>query len=161
MACVPTVPMKRVWPSAGALAASAAPMLPPAPARLSTTTGWPSSALSAWPTMRARMSVVPPAEKGTTMVMGLEGNAWARAWLVIHRPAAARLAPASSWAAKPRRVGVLEERVVMGGVLSEKSESVGFRPGPRPGWCRHRHRSEEHTSELQSHHDLVCRLLLE
>src|SRR5437667_7692271 len=26
---------------------------------------------------------------------------------------------------------------------------------------RARHRSEEHTSELQSHHDLVCRLLLE
>src|SRR5437667_7892406 len=25
----------------------------------------------------------------------------------------------------------------------------------------HRGRSEEHTSELQSHHDLVCRLLLE
>src|SRR5436190_11918293 len=25
----------------------------------------------------------------------------------------------------------------------------------------HRHRSEEHTSELQSHSDLVCRLLLE
>src|SRR5437667_3399554 len=25
----------------------------------------------------------------------------------------------------------------------------------------HRRRSEEHTSELQSHHDLVCRLLLE
>src|SRR6266540_7306603 len=29
------------------------------------------------------------------------------------------------------------------------------RPGPRGA------RSEEHTSELQSHHDLVCRLLLE
>src|SRR5437667_8451125 len=28
---------------------------------------------------------------------------------------------------------------------------IGVRPG----------RSEEHTSELQSHHDLVCRLLLE
>src|SRR3970282_3026588 len=27
--------------------------------------------------------------------------------------------------------------------------------------CRYRPRSEEHTSELQSHHDLVCRLLLE
>src|SRR5437667_2097464 len=27
-------------------------------------------------------------------------------------------------------------------------------------WCP-RWRSEEHTSELQSHHDLVCRLLLE
>src|SRR5437667_11035619 len=26
---------------------------------------------------------------------------------------------------------------------------------------RQLHRSEEHTSELQSHHDLVCRLLLE
>src|SRR5437773_6452834 len=26
---------------------------------------------------------------------------------------------------------------------------------------RARYRSEEHTSELQSHHDLVCRLLLE
>src|SRR6266540_1390976 len=31
-----------------------------------------------------------------------------------------------------------------------------FRPGPARG-----SRSEEHTSELQSHHDLVCRLLLE
>src|SRR5215204_7335681 len=40
-----------------------------------------------------------------------------------------------------------------------------------PGGCRHRarpprprapsRRSEEHTSELQSHSDLVCRLLLE
>src|SRR5437667_8807406 len=30
-------------------------------------------------------------------------------------------------------------------------------------WNVHEHglRSEEHTSELQSHHDLVCRLLLE
>src|SRR5437773_6355907 len=27
--------------------------------------------------------------------------------------------------------------------------------------CDARERSEEHTSELQSHHDLVCRLLLE
>src|SRR5260221_9786427 len=28
-------------------------------------------------------------------------------------------------------------------------------------WRRERSRSEEHTSELQSHSDLVCRLLLE
>src|SRR5476649_3002418 len=37
------------------------------------------------------------------------------------------------------------------------------RPDPmRPGDCLERHeRSEEHTSELQSHSDLVCRLLLE
>src|SRR5437773_8959802 len=31
----------------------------------------------------------------------------------------------------------------------------------RPGWSGRPNRSEEHTSELQSHHDLVCRLLLE
>src|SRR5260221_8342812 len=34
------------------------------------------------------------------------------------------------------------------------------RPVHRPGGCRG-DRSEEHTSELQSHSDLVCRLLLE
>src|SRR5437773_9600954 len=31
----------------------------------------------------------------------------------------------------------------------------------RRSWTRKWRRSEEHTSELQSHHDLVCRLLLE
>src|SRR5260370_42127662 len=31
----------------------------------------------------------------------------------------------------------------------------------RAGWCARRARSEEHTSELQSHLNLVCRLLLE
>src|SRR6266540_4842263 len=37
----------------------------------------------------------------------------------------------------------------------------GSRPEPRAQAPRHAHldrRSEEHTSELQSHHDLVCRL---
>src|SRR5215211_9289768 len=34
-------------------------------------------------------------------------------------------------------------------------------PGPHPRGIRRRRRSEEHTSELQSHSDLVCRLLLE
>src|SRR5437588_4514045 len=32
---------------------------------------------------------------------------------------------------------------------------------PASGKCTARPRSEEHTSELQSHSDLVCRLLLE
>src|SRR5438477_8154708 len=35
----------------------------------------------------------------------------------------------------------------------------GFRPASRPGVTKRR--SEEHTSELQSHVNLVCRLLLE
>src|SRR5206468_11720955 len=34
-------------------------------------------------------------------------------------------------------------------------------PGPAPGPRLWRRRSEEHTSELQSRSDLVCRLLLE
>jgi len=38
--------------------------------------------------------------------------------------------------------------VIIAPVVSEKSYSLIDR-------------SEEHTSELQSHHDLVCRLLLE
>src|SRR5437773_11146600 len=33
--------------------------------------------------------------------------------------------------------------------------------GPGTAGRGHHPRSEEHTSELQSHHDLVCRLLLE
>ena len=41
-----------------------------------------------------------------------------------------------------------------GGAL-EQGESA---PGTL---CQTGTRSEEHTSELQSHHDLVCRLLLE
>src|SRR5208283_6110635 len=40
-----------------------------------------------------------------------------------------------------------------------RAPQAALRPGgPR---ARGRVRSEEHTSELQSHHDLVCRLLLE
>src|SRR5260221_9199296 len=35
------------------------------------------------------------------------------------------------------------------------------RPGQAPERAARRDRSEEHTSELQSHSDLVCRLLLE
>src|SRR5437667_10719002 len=39
--------------------------------------------------------------------------------------------------------------------------SAGAGPGRRAGPLPPHVRSEEHTSELQSHHDLVCRLLLE
>src|SRR5437667_3317978 len=50
----------------------------------------------------------------------------------------------------------------------EVRELVGARTGRAPSHLRRAvpsrrrcDRSEEHTSELQSHHDLVCRLLLE
>src|SRR5437762_13002286 len=40
-------------------------------------------------------------------------------------------------------------------------ESLLLDPGERPGIRRHRQKTEEHTSELQSPMYLVCRLLLE
>src|SRR4051812_29031102 len=59
-------------------------MLPPAPARFSTTTGWPSSGDSFSPSMRAVMSSAPPAAIGTTRRTGRFGahvgaEPWARA----------------------------------------------------------------------------------
>src|SRR5437773_3339757 len=44
---------------------------------------------------------------------------------------------------------------------SRVSESSNLRSVIRFPRLRDAARSEEHTSELQSHHDLVCRLLLE
>src|SRR5207248_4978858 len=54
--------------------------------------------------------------------------------------------------------GNRRSRPVAGALVwsARKSASPGPRHGPQPG-CR----SEEHTSELQSPYDLVCRLLLE
>src|SRR5437773_6974904 len=52
-------------------------------------------------------------------------------------------------------------------VLDQRRRRVQATPisDPHDVWLRQRRtvasRSEEHTSELQSHHDLVCRLLLE
>src|SRR5438034_7468941 len=54
--------------------------------------------------------------------------------------------------------------------VSERARGVAVHPEPprgrgmiggNPAHGRSRCRSEEHTSELQSHSDLVCRLLLE
>src|SRR6185312_4968591 len=42
-----------------------------------------------------------------------------------------------------------------------KSRGLPERCATRQGLCRGRWRSEEHTSELQSRSELVCRLLLE
>src|SRR6266850_343854 len=53
-------------------------MLPPAPARFSTTTCWPSSSPSAGATMRAVVSVPPPGSNPTTVVIGFAGY-WASA----------------------------------------------------------------------------------
>src|SRR5947207_12117210 len=48
-----------------------------------------------------------------------------------------------------------------GGRDAQPLTSRVLKNGSRPSWSGSRGRSEEHTSELQSHSDLVCRLLLE
>src|SRR5437773_3856333 len=45
-------------------------------------------------------------------------------------------------------------------IVEDASPYMGTK-APPPGGLDGTPRSEEHTSELQSHHDLVCRLLLE
>src|SRR5437667_3486373 len=56
------------------------------------------------------------------------------------------------------RDAVQPHRVRPVGVAQLGIERLAERLPPRRDAA---HRSEEHTSELQSHHDLVCRLLLE
>ena len=48
-------------------------MLPLAPERLSITCGCPVLAVISWPRMRARMSVTPPAEVETMILIGFTG----------------------------------------------------------------------------------------
>src|SRR5574341_754003 len=50
-----------------------APMVPPPPARLSTTTVCPKASLSFCPMLRAMMSVPPPGANGTTSLTGRTG----------------------------------------------------------------------------------------
>src|ERR1043166_3889549 len=56
-----------------------APIVPPAPTRFSTTTGWPISCDSGSHTMRATMSPVEPAENGMITRIDFAGQVWARA----------------------------------------------------------------------------------
>jgi len=62
-----------VYGSAGDRTACSAPMLAPPPGRLSITTACFQSFDSRAPSVRAMMSVVPPAGKGITMRTGLDG----------------------------------------------------------------------------------------
>src|SRR5438105_8809934 len=50
-----------------------APMLPPAPGRLSITTGWAHASVSFLPISRPNVSATPPTGNGTTMRIGLSG----------------------------------------------------------------------------------------
>src|SRR6266540_5604031 len=69
-------------------------------------------------------------------------------------------------------VGISPHLLVPARLRSSRSErepapsaTIAFRPSDSAAVCRSvsapTERSEEHTSELQSHHDIVCRLLIE
>src|SRR5258708_3807037 len=57
-------------------------MLPPAPARVSTTTCCPSRTPSGSATTRALLSATPPGVKGTMMRSGFAGHSWPMAALI-------------------------------------------------------------------------------
>src|SRR5437773_11145816 len=76
-------------------------------------------------------------------------------FLLIRRPPRSTLFPYTTLFRS--LLGEVEE-----GHHAGEAEELGMRAQERERaeWIGHV-RSEEHTSELQSHHDLVCRLLLE
>src|ERR1700745_2816242 len=74
MVCVPLVPLRSVWLSPWARAASAAARLPPAPGLFSTTAGCPSTVLRRSANSRAERSALPPAGNGTRMPIVLLGQ---------------------------------------------------------------------------------------
>src|SRR5437667_5331927 len=58
-------------------------------------------------------------------------------------------------ASAPMEIAI-ERRALTWAIICGAYSALRNAPTPQPAF-----RSEEHTSELQSHHDLVCRLLLE
>src|SRR2546430_10471711 len=88
---------------------------------------------------------------------------------MIRRPPRSTLFPYTTlFRSRDNRVGVLEERVGEVGehcALRGRARSIGQIELPGVQVCRDfcpiGFRSEEHTSELQSQSNLVCRLLLE
>src|SRR5665213_297075 len=101
-------------------------MLPPAPGRLSTMNVWPNASVNRCATARARMSVVPPAGKGTTMRTGCDGYAGACAKL----PGATIHASTPSTAAIRHFIGKPPERAF--GAVEGRVGEVAPRPSSRP-----------------------------
>src|SRR5437773_5915773 len=83
---------------------------------------------------------------------------------MIRRPPRSTLFPYTTLfrSEDQRVVGAQRQRPLGDVVQADVRAGIrGESPGERVGAHQRRGRSEEHTSELQSHHDLVCRLLLE
>src|SRR5260221_8728064 len=96
---------------------------------------------------------------------------------MIRRPPRSTLFPYTTLFRSPQGANVVERAGPLGAALAlglcRRCQAVdaAVPPGVQCPACgagapdydvtQHRRRSEEHTSELQSHSDLVCRLLLE
>src|SRR3982074_3247999 len=79
MTSVLVLPSSSVWPSGSDSATARAPIVPPAPGRLSMTTLCPRIALTRCPIRRAMTSAGAPGAKPTTSRMGFVGKACADA----------------------------------------------------------------------------------
>src|SRR4051812_25305134 len=85
-----------VYPSGSERNTASAPMLPAAPGRLSTITGWPHFSVSFSATRRGIRSALPPAGNGTMMRTGFAGHSCAWTAAATNRAAASRsLMPSS------------------------------------------------------------------
>src|SRR5690242_21207847 len=83
---------------------------------------------------------------------------------MIRRPPRSTLFPYTTLFRSILEVGVrVGDHNVRGNLVTRRKrrERFGIVHGIRHGHRGHKARSEEHTSELQSHVNLVCRLLLE
>src|SRR2546430_11522344 len=83
---------------------------------------------------------------------------------MIRRPPRSTLFPYTTLFRSPsrkERAPTKKGRCVHRGLRREPARATYKKPCPWPRRCWSSERSEEHTSELQSQSNLVCRLLLE
>src|SRR5260370_21050628 len=96
----------------------------------------------------------------TAWVVGRERKSYHSAWSRVHGGENARQSPGTRWDAVesfcPLRRESLQNAATIRPCYCLQASGTGCRRGSRSSA-----RSEEHTSELQSHLNLVCRLLLE
>src|SRR5258708_27543289 len=116
------------------------PILPAAPARFSTTTGWPQRSPSFCATIRAMMSVPPPGVKATTIRTGLAGKFAPPAWGKLLEVHAASMAPAS----KLTRFRMGDSSRAVAAILSQFSSDADPGSVPRRFEDRLEHRDAVH-----------------
>src|SRR5215813_560440 len=121
-------------------------MVPAAPARLSTMTGWPSASPSAGATVRAVMSTFPLGGNGTTMCTGRAGNSWA---LIRELAARAAMAPRS------RLISICAQECALlhryGAVDADELVSFGTAHEPEKARYGRRRRRQGHEEDFASH----------